>query len=176
MDHLAASIELAVFHDCAMCLCPTKEFSCFCSAPRPQLSVQQLGELYFGSLLDLAMHIRNANTRPTVEDLERFLRASVASHSVHRFPSLFTGNSTAHVGLLRAAARKLELSDLLSSLSVADADRVQKLFVEAIELDAQITRCAVITKHSTTGFDLACVNLCVPQLHCLGQLCGRFCA
>lgn len=173
MDHLAASVELAVFHDCAICLCPADEFRSFARSPRPELSVQELGELYFGSVVDLALHLRQqkrSGKRPTIAESEQFLRDSVKRHSVHSFPSLFVGNSTAHVGLLRVAARKLQLSDTLSTLSLDDADRVQQLFVEAIEIDAQLKKRAVITADSVTGFDLSSVRLCVPELHCLGNL------
>lgn len=171
MDHLAGSIELAVHHDCAICLCPADQFADFARSPRPELSVQQIGELYFGSLVDLALHARQrkaAGEAPNVDEYTQFMRSSVEKHSVHSFPALFVGNSMSHIGLMRVAARKLELSDRLSSLSMADAERVQTLFVEAIELDAQLKQRDVITKNAAPGFDLSAVRFCVPQLHCLG--------
>jgi hypothetical protein len=177
MDHLSASVELAVFRDCAMCLCPAKEFASFASAPRPERSVQDLGELYFGSVLDLVLYIRaerNSGSQPTIAALEKKLAESVEAHSVHCFPALFAGNSFAHVGLIRLAARKLGLSDVLASLSPADATRVQRLFVEGVEVDSQIKHTPLISTNAFVGFDLSAVHLCVPELHCLGQCLELF--
>jgi hypothetical protein len=173
MDHLAASIELAVFRDCAICLCSAKDFGSFACSPKPELSVQALGELYFGSVLDLALWIRSfvdkGQRKPNLADVDAQFRSLVNVHAVHCFPSLFAGNSAAHVGLLRLAARKLGLSDVLSSLSLDDGNRVQKLFVEGVELDTQMQGTPVITQNASAGFELSSVRLCVPQLHCLGE-------
>jgi len=170
MDHLSASIELSVFRDCAICLCPASAFSSYCMSPRKILSVQDLGELYFASVIDLLLCIRSpAGRNMNMEQKLAKLRTLIDAHSVHCFPSLFAANNYAHVGLLRVAARKLGLSDVLSSLPPADVARVQELFVAGIELDAQFKQTPVVTKNACAGFDLSCVRLCVPELHCLGQ-------
>jgi hypothetical protein len=172
MDHLAASIELAVFRGCAICLCSPNQFAKCCHCQRPELSVQDLGELYMGSLLDTVLYIEqherdHKGAKPLIPQSKGHLRKLLDAHSVHRFPALFSGNSYAQLGLLRLTARQVGLSDVLSSLSDTDRDRVQRLFIAAIELDAQVNRCPPITDGASNGFDLAIVKLCVPLLHCL---------